>query len=553
MDNSSKTRCAFFFMLALFSSVGLGQTLKSLEILHTNDMHAHIFGVTPDDAMCTLANIDTDLCYGGFDRMATLVDRFRKQNNTTLLVDAGDQFQGSMFHQLYGGLASAQFMNEIGFDAMAVGNHEFDNGPEALAKFASTIRFPLLSANIDASAHPLLKDMIKPYVIVHKKGLRIGIIGYTTEDTRYLSAPGPKVHLLPIIPSVKKAVVALQKAKVDVIIALSHAGLARDKEVASKVSGIAVIVSGHTNSLLSNTVKNSDGPCPLVIRSLKGEPVLLVSAYAYGKFLGRLNFSFDESGVPKTWSGEPILLDQRVPRKRSLSLLAHKLYEPVAQLEKEQVGALPLAADGRDCRFEECIFGNFITDSMLEFAKKFGISIALMNAGGIRASLPQGAVNRAHIKDVLPFEKKVVFVKLKGREIQKNLEHGVSFVEDRSNDNTGRFLQVSGLKYSFDPRKPRGERVSHILVYDPSLSSFMPLDSNKIYGIAINSYIAQGGDNYSFLSQSHERWSIDIDLKDLLDTFIKSPKSQLPKLEGRIVNLARASQLRLPQTGPIVR
>lgn len=236
-----------------------------------------------------------------------------------------------------------------------------------------------------------------------------------------------------------------------------------------------------------------------------------------------------------------------------MSLLAQKLYEPVLTWEKEEIGALPLAVTSRDCRFDECIFGNFITDSMLEFAKKFGISIALMNAGGIRASLPQGPINRAHIKDVLPFEKKLVFVKLNGREIKKNLEHGVSYVEDRNNDNTGRFLQVSGLKYRFDPERPRGHRVSNVLVYDATVGSFLPLDSDKTYGVAINSYMAQGGDNYNFSSQSPERWSIDVDLKDVLDAFIKSPKSQLPKLEGRIVNLAQAKQLRLPLLGPIVR
>lgn len=299
MDNCSVLPCAFFFALALWSSAGSSQTLKTLEVLHTNDMHAHVFGVMPNDAMCAPAHIDDKNCYGGFDRIATMVDRLRNPKRATLLVDAGDQFQGSMFHQLYQGLAAAQFMNAIGYDAMAVGNHEFDNGPDALAQFASSLRFPLLSANIDAQAHPLLKDKIKPYVIINKPGMRIGIIGYTTEDTRYLSAPGSKIQFLPIIASVKKAVQALQKAKVDVIIAVSHAGLARDKEVAQKVSGIAAIVCGHTNSLLSNLVKNSDGPCPLVVQSPKNEPVLLISAYAYGKYLGRLTFSFDAQGVPK--------------------------------------------------------------------------------------------------------------------------------------------------------------------------------------------------------------------------------------------------------------
>lgn len=511
--------------------------LKELVILHTADMHARVLGVKTNDVMCTPSELNDKGCFGGFARIYTRAHIERQKHKSTLLVDAGDQFQGTMFHQLYQGKVSARFMNRIGYDAMAAGNHEFDNGPKILAEFIAELKFPMLSANIDVSQSPELKNKIKPYIILRKNNLRIGIVGYTTEDTAYLANPGPRVKFLSIIPSVRAAVSALKNAKVDVIIALSHAGLARDIEVARSVDGIAAILCGHTNSLLSNVVPASDGPSPLVIKSPNQNPVLLGAPFAFGKYLGRLAFSFDSDGVPRIWDSEPILLDQRVERNKEINEEALKLYQPIIESEKEIVGNAAVDIDGQECRFEECVFGNLITDSMLAFSRKFGVSIAFMNGGGIRASIPKGPINRSQVKEVLPFEKKMVFVKLKGATIMQILEHGVSYAEDKKNDNTGRFLQVSGLKFSYYPDKARGRRIARVEVFDSGLGRYMPLDPLKIYSVATNSYLAQGGDNYTFFAQSSERWSIELELKDLLDTYFKSPFSQLPMRDGRILKL----------------
>ncbi len=511
--------------------------LKELVLLHTNDMHSRILGVDVQDNMCTLQSRDKESCFGGFDRIFTVVNQERKKNESTIVVDAGDQFQGTLFHQLYRGRVSAMFMNQIRYDAMAVGNHEFDNGPQVLAEFIKEMKFPLLSANINVSADKDLAGKVRPYTIVQKGKLRVGIIGYTTEDTAYLSSPGPDVRIGPIIDNVKKAVLELKKARVDVIIALSHSGLKRDQEIASQVDGIAAIVCGHSNSLLSNKVKNSDGPSPLVIMSPSKKPVLLVSAYAYGKYLGYLKFRFDSRGVPVSWEADPILLDTTIERNPAIAKEAENLYKPISHYEKQLVGSVPVDINSQECRFEECIFGNLITDAMSRLGKPLGASIAIMNAGGIRASLPKGPVNQAQVKDVLPFEKKVVFVKLKGDSIRKILEHGVSFAENKANDNTGRFLQVSGLKYSFNPSHPRGKRVKDIQVQNPDTELFEPIKPEQIYGVAANSYLVQGGDKYSFFAESVERWSMELSLKDVLSAFFKSPISQLPKREGRIVKL----------------
>lgn len=519
--------------LCFFPSMILVAAPRELVILHTNDMHARVIGVTADDTMCTLEERDSPKCFGGFDRIYSAVNRERSQHKNTVVVDAGDQFSGTMFHQIYLGKASGKMMNQIGFLGMAVGNHEFDDGPKVLGEFASTINFPLLSANIDASKDPNLNGKIKPYIIKNINGIRVGLVGYTTEDTAYLSSPGALVKFLPIVPALKHAVAEIKKAGVDVIIALSHSGLARDMEVAKQVDGIAAIICGHSNSLLSNNVKNADGPSPLVVRSPNNSPVLLASAYAYGKFLGKLTFTFDRDGKPLTWAGEPILLDGSIAREPSMSAEIAKLYEPIAALSRESVGHLPVDIDGGSCRFQECVFGNVIADAMLLQTKNVGAKIAMMNGGGIRASLSRGPVSSAQLKDVLPFDKTLVLVKLSGATIRRVLEHGVAFSDDKKNDNTGRFLQVAGMSYRFDSRKPRGKRIVDVKTNDGEM-----LDDKKIYEVVTNSYMVEGGDNFNFFKQSPERWSIALELKDLFADYIQTSMAQLPKLDGRIKNVA---------------
>lgn len=525
-----------FMCLHVVLPSALHASKRELVLLHTNDMHARLMGVRSDDSMCTKEDRDTPQCFGGYDKIAHQVAIERTQHAHTLLLDAGDQFQGTSFHLMYQGQASAALMSKIGYQAMAVGNHEFDHGPMVLYKFAQSINFPLLSANIDASQHAELNGAIKPYVIVKQGHLRIGILGYTTEDTAYLSSPGQNIRFLPIIESVKKAVAALKREGVDVIVAVSHSGLNQDMEVAKEVPGIAAIVSGHTNSLLSNKSAKADGPSPLVVRSRDNAPVLLVSAYAYGKYLGKLRFSFNEKGQPTTWVGEPILLDSSVKHDAAIRAEIDRLYEPILALKNKPVATSPVDIDGQSCRFRECSFGNLVADSMLDHTRSLGVEIALMNGGGIRASASKGAITYAHLQDVMPFDKTLVLYRLRGSLIKNLLEHGVAYVEDQKNGNTGRFLQVSGIKYSFDPKKPRGQRVRDVLVAKGK-HQWQKLDDSRIYGVVTNSYMAAGGDNYTHFSRLKEYWHISIELKDLMVNYLQNAQSQLPKREGRIVNL----------------
>lgn len=509
---------------------------KELVLLHTNDMHARVMGVRQDDSMCSVEDRDTKACFGGFDRIATQVKTEKMHHPNVLVLDAGDQFQGTVFHQHYRGQVSADLMNHIGYQAMAVGNHEFDDGPEVLAAFAHTAQFPLLSCNIDVSQSSQLKNVVKPYIIVQQQSLRIGILGYTTEETAFLSVPGPQVKFLPIIPAVQKTIATLKKLGVDVIVAISHSGLNQDIQVAQNVSGLAAIVSAHTNSLLSNDHEKADGPSPLIVLSVEKVPVLLVSAYAYGKYLGKLKFTFDNKGRPTSWAGEPILLDHTIRPDSNIRQKIDQYLRPIANLKQDMITVLPTEADGQSCRFKECSLGNMVADSMLAHASPWGAQIALMNGGGIRASLGRGQVTSLMLQDSLPFDKTLVLLTLKGSVIKQIIEHGVFYSEDPKNSNTGRFLQVAGLRYVYNSASPSGQRVKRIFVQKGKDWVLLKLD--QTYKVAANSYLVQGGDNFIHFAGQPNPVYMGVELKELLKNYLQSPLSQLPKKEGRIINLA---------------
>jgi len=172
-----------------------GQPAHRLTVLHMNDFHSRHEAVDGRALTCSAERPD---CFGGSARLATAIRAQRAaaeaDGRTLLLLDAGDQFQGSLFFTAHRGMAELAVMREIGTDAMAAGNHEFDMGPGVLGAFVDAAHFPVLSANVDASAEPALAGRLQPYAILERAGLRIGLIGLTTQQTEVSSSPGPHVR-----------------------------------------------------------------------------------------------------------------------------------------------------------------------------------------------------------------------------------------------------------------------------------------------------------------------------------------------------------------------
>jgi len=525
----------------------------TLTVLHTNDVHARILQLDQYGSSCGEEDAAEGKCFGGVARRATMIDEIRAEGDNLILVDAGDQFQGTLFYNEYKGEAAQRFMNALDYDAMAVGNHEFDDGPGVLGSFIRGVDLPVLSANINASQEPELAGLIKPYVVLEVGGEKIGLIGCTTEDTAILSSPGPNVVFNNIETSVTAAVLELEGMGINKIVLLSHAGIGRDKQVAAAVDGIDVIVSGHTHTYLSNTDEDAAGPYPVVVDSPAGTPVLVVSDAAWGKYLGRLDVTFDANGVPVSWQGNPITLDASVPQDPDMLAEAQALDEPLEALRNQLIGSAAVDLDGdRDsCRFGECNLGNLIADAVVWATATEGTQIAFLNGGSIRTSIPAGDVSRGDVLEVLPFGNTIATFELTGADVWLALENGVSRAENPENEGTGRFPQVAGMRFTWNPSLPAGSRVTSVDVKNQD-GGYSPIDMSAAYKVAANAFMRGGGDGYDvFAERAINPYDFGPTLADSVEDYITAHSPVATEVEGRITQDDTAGPTELPATGGV--
>jgi 5'-nucleotidase/UDP-sugar diphosphatase len=509
-----------------------------LIILHTNDVHAHIddFDVDEHGNRCDVTDKAEGRCFGGVARRKTMIDQIRNDSGNVVLLDAGDQFQGTPFYNWYKGAAAQEMMNRLGYDAMAVGNHEFDDGPSTLARFIDGANFPVLSANINASAEPALVGKIMPYTIIEVDGERIGVVGYTTEDTVNISSPGPNVTFNTIEAILPSVIDELDVMGINKIIALSHAGFGRDCQVASTVSGLDVIVGGHSHTFLSNTDPDAAGPYPVVVNASDGNPVLVITDFSWGKNLGHLNVTFNANGVVTNYSGNPILLDRHVVKDPKIQARVMELAEPLEELNTQVIGSTMVDLNATKCRFAECTMGDLITDAMLWKTHNGGTQIAIVQGGGIRASIPAGNITVGDILTVLPFGNLISTFELSGKEIVDTLENGVSRADNPENEGTGRFPQVSGMRYSWSPTLPFGARIISTEVRNPD-GSYIAIDLNATYKVASTGFLRKGGDGYAVFVGARNAYDFGPLLSDTVQEYIIAFSPVAPYIEGRILQV----------------
>ncbi|KAG1648838.1 Ferrochelatase [Nymphon striatum] len=372
---------------ALALSTGFAAADYTLNILHINDLHSRIEPINRFDSTCGAEDDAEGKCFGGIAR-------------NVLLLDAGDQFQGSLFYTTYKGDAAVEFMNSMGFDAM----------------FIDSANFPVISGNTLVGASTGIEGGLTPYVVKEIAGEKVAIVSVLASDTAETSSPG--------------AVAELEGMGINKIIVLSHVGLARDKEIAASVDGIDVIVGGHSAA----------DTYPVRVQNPSGADVPIVQAYAYSKYLGELRVTFDDDGNVLRAHGEPHLLDS------SPKLLAMT----TGQIEGNR----------EVCRAQECSMGNLVADAMLDRVKGQGVQIAIQNGGGLRASIDSGEITMGEVLTVLPFQNTLATFEISGEAVVAALENGVS----RLADGAGRFPQVSGMSYTFDAEAEVGSRVSNVKI-----------------------------------------------------------------------------------------
>lgn len=506
---------------ALALSAGVASADYSLTILHTNDFHARFEPISKYDGPCSAEDDASGECFGSSARLMTAINDAKARSNNWVLVDGGDQFQGSLFYTYYKGKLAAEMMNQMGYTAMTVGNHEFDDGPEVLRGFMDAIDFPILMSNADVSGEPLLADALMKSTVVEQGGEKIGFIGLTPQNTDELASPGPNIVFTDPSDAVQGEVDKLTEMGVNKIIVLSHSGYGVDQTVAANTTGVDVIVGGHSNTFLANDDENADGPYPTVVNGVQ-----IVQAYAYGKYLGELNVTFDDEGMVTEASGNPIVMDASVTADETVAARIAEAASPLEEIRNKVVAeaAEPIEGDRSVCRAMECPMGNLIADAMLDRVADQGVQIAIANSGGIRASIDAGEVTMGEVLTVLPFQNTLSTFQVTGETMVAALENGVSQIEEGA----GRFPQVAGMTFAFDASKPAGERVSDVMV------GGAPIEADTVYGVVSNNYVRNGGDGYAMFRDAMNAYDYGPDLADVTAEFLAAQGPFTPYTDGRI-------------------
>ncbi len=526
---------------AITLSAGAALADYELNILHINDFHSRIESINKFDSTCSAEEEGKNECFGGAARLLTAInqtrDALKAEGKNVLLLNAGDNFQGSLFYTTYKGTVEAEVLNAMKFDAMTVGNHEFDDSEDGLAGFLDKVQFPVVTANVVATAASKIGDRVKPSIVLEVGGQKIGIVGAVANDTAELATPGPNITIAEDVAKISEQVQKLKQDGVDKIIALTHVGYPRDLEFIAKIPDVDVVVGGHTHTLLSNTDQKAEGPYPTLVDNPGGYKVPVVQAGQYSKYLGDLKVVFDDSGVVKESKGDPILIDSSFKPDEATLKRIDELKAPIEALKSKVVGSSegPIEGDRKVCRVKECSMGNLVADATLARVKDQGVTIAFANSGGLRSSIDAGDVSMGEVLTVLPFQNTVATFQLKGEDIRAALENGVSQIDDGA----GRFMQVSGLKYSFDRSKPAGGRVVSVEVKEGD--AFVPLDPAKTYIVAANNYVRTGGDGFKvFATKAINAYDFGPNLEEAVAAYITANSPYKPYTDGRISEVTPA-------------
>jgi 2',3'-cyclic-nucleotide 2'-phosphodiesterase (5'-nucleotidase family) len=506
-----KSFLILFLLSFNFNSVSYAEE-KEITILYTNDFHS---ALDPIPAYW----IDGSPKLGGAAHLSTLINQIRAQEETVFLFDSGDMFTGTLA-TLTQGEALLEMMMTMEYDALGIGNHEFDYGVEPFKKGISKVPFPVLGANI------FYKDtgeiFSRSFTILERNGIRLGVIGVIGLDARSVILPSyvENLEFRDPVFYVRKAVKEL-RSLVDVIVVLTHQGKTgpmqtdaearpevqrdfdEDIKLAGEVEGIDVIVSGHAH-------RGIEVP---FVHPKSG--TIIVQTYGYGTRLGFLKLFFDGKKITnhngellKVWSDK---LEPDLNMQNKINFYKNKVDPYIGKI----VGSSSVRLV-RDYVAESSL-GNFSTDVMRAMT---GSEIAFQNAGGLRADLPEGPVTKGNILDAFPFHNTLVSGYMTGKQIKRILEQGLSLERG--------MIQVSGIKAIYNLENSIGKRLISVEVNGEHLKE------NKKYMIATQSFLGEGGDLYdTFLEVEYK--DTEKYLSDIIISYLKDKDEIKEPQEGRLI------------------
>jgi 2',3'-cyclic-nucleotide 2'-phosphodiesterase (5'-nucleotidase family) len=512
-------------------NIGKGSLLRSfglqlnIAFFHVNDVHAHLDEFSSSGTDCTNPSRG---CYGGYARIKHTVDLMRPQYSDSLWLNAGDEFQGTLFYSFYKGEKIAETINQLGFDAMTLGNHEFDGGDEELGNFLKNLTFPVISANI-VSDNAKLNSTIIPYKIFDKQ--QIAIIGCTTTTTPGISKPGNGTKFLDVVQTVQATINHIKSTtNITRIAALTHIGYDEDQILAESTTGLHLIMGGHSHTLLGD-MTGAAGKYPTIKKNRDGDEVFIVQAYRWGEYIGYIDVTFDDSGKILAYHGGPIHLDNKTEMDAGLQAQVKAWRVPFEAFASEKVGVTKVVLDQTLCQKEECLLGDYMADAMYENRLSGSASgakpdFALINAGGIRATIDAGDVTRGEVLTSFPFGNTITELTFTGDKLWKILEGCVSRFNQINNKAITSFFQVSrNIVIQYNPNNANGTKLVSVKIGGQAL------DASKTYRVVTLDFLAGGGDNIFEATRDF----VSLDTQDeVLVKYLAVTSPVDIKIEGRI-------------------
>ncbi len=501
-----KVKIIFGFLL-IFSSFIFAEDLL-LDILFTNDIHGGI-----DRYPATFMNPDFPPILGGGGSAATYIKGVRKLSiagsRNNLLIDAGDFFQGHPIGTMSEGRAVITYMNMIGYDFMAIGNHEFDLGEDVLIKTLEMAEFPILSCNIVKKGTNELVDYAEPYKIIEKLGLRIGVIGLTTTDTEQMSFPDniKNVDFLPAKEQVQKYVNIVREKNVDLVILIAHMGLPYDpqpaydvrysnpdeekeerrwgydaQEIAHEVEGIDILFGGHMHKGFAKPWEDPE------------THTLVFQGYAYGSNVGHVTIKIDKatktiSGYESPAINEGVLVtmfeDEFIPDEVIGDTIL--VMQKIAEVGMDEIigeAGMNITKFGMGT---QNLIGNLVCEAMLDYTDA---DFAFMNLGGIRDELLSGPISYRNVFNVMPFDNQIALIEVDGRFLKEIIETRVS--------GSRHGLRTAGIKVVINRKRENFNRISKLYIGGE------PWQADKIYKIATSDFLLQGNAGLALLTKVPE-------------------------------------------------
>ena len=494
-----------------------------VSLIHLNDFHSRHEGAEANGAGCR----DGRPCLGGSARLVGAVKAARSAaqaaGRASLALDAGDQFMGSLFYTHHRGLAEAAIQREWGVEAMALGNHEFDNGPENAARYIHALGAPVLAANLDTREEAALDGLVRPFATFERGGARLVVIGLITEATPTIASPGPHLRFLEAEEAAARAVAEARAAGPATVVLLSHRGFEADRRLAARIPGIDAIIGGHSHTILANG-PGAAGPAPVLVDG-PDRPVRIVQAGALGRFLGRLDLDIGGNGRIVAHGAELEEIGPGEPEDAGAKAIVARFAAPLGELRGRAVAVAAAPMDNAACRAGECAIGNLIAEAML--ASVPSADVALQNGGGIRAGLPAGAITYGDVLTVLPFGNTLATAVIRGAHLLAALENGLS------QPGAGRFPQVAGLRLVVDLAAPAGQRIVSAEVTRGERAG--RIDPERAYRIVTNNFLRQGGDGYAALrDHALEAYDSGPLLEEVVAAHLAAQAPVTPRLDGRI-------------------